>query len=104
MGSLGRVEVIYCNLADLIGRFPEMPVYGTLLEGKQIYSESLSEGGFIVMGNEGKGISDEIRELITLPLNIPPASLEHGESLNVAIATAVTLSQFRARSFNGSAR
>ncbi len=104
MGSLGRVEVIYCNLADLIGRFPEMPVYGTLLEGKPIYSESFSEGGFIVMGNEGKGISDEIRELITLPLNIPPASLEHGESLNVAIATAVTLSQFRARSFNGSAR
>lgn len=104
MGSLGRVEVIYCDLAALIRRFPEMPVYGTLLEGRPIYGEPLSDGGFIVMGNEGNGISDEIRDLITVPINIPPAGREHGESLNVAIATAVTLSQFRARLFSGSVR
>lgn len=97
MGSLGHVKVIYCDLEEVIAANPGMPVYGTLLEGENIYQAPLSQGGFIVMGNEGKGISDQVKALLTRPLNIPPASSDHGESLNVAIATAVALSQFRCR-------
>ena len=97
MGSLGHVRVVYADLARVIGENPAMPVYGTLLEGENIFHADLSVGGLIIMGNEGNGISAPIRQLITRPLNIPPATPDHGESLNVAIATAITLSQFRAR-------
>lgn len=98
MGSLGHVGIVYCDLELLIGDNPEMPVYGTLLDGRDIYKAPLGERGFIVMGNEGKGISEKIRKLISHPLLIPPYDAEnHAESLNVAIATAVTLSQFRSR-------
>lgn len=98
MGSLGKVEVIYCNLVNLLEGCRELPVYGTLLNGENIYEAELSEHGIIVMGNEGNGISDRIRDFITSPLLIPPYSAtNHSESLNVAIATAVTLSQFRCR-------
>ena len=77
---------------------PEIPVYGTLLNGDNIYEASLSASGFIIMGNEGKGISAPIRNMVTSPLLIPPYdSGNHSESLNVAVATAVVLSQFRGR-------
>lgn len=98
MGSLGRVEIIYCDLAELVEKNPDMPVYGTLLDGENIYKATLGEHGFIIMGNEGKGISESLRKRITSPLLIPPYDYSnHSESLNVAIATAVTLSQFRSR-------
>lgn len=99
MGSLKRVRVLYANLESVISSNPEMPVYGMLLEGKNIYETKLdSSHGFIVMGNEGNGISDEVRKKITQPLLIPPYNPDsHPESLNVAIATAITLSLFRAR-------
>lgn len=96
MGSLGKVDIVYCELYDLLKDNPEMPVFGTLLDGKNIYEAPLTEHGFIIMGNEGKGITEPIRKLITSPLLIPPYdSKNHSESLNVAIATAVVLSQFR---------
>ncbi len=98
MGSMGRVEVVYCDLAELLDSTSGMPVYGTLLDGDSIYTASLGSSGFIIMGNEGKGISAPLRERITNPLLIPPYDpSNHSESLNVAIATAVTLSQFRSR-------
>lgn len=98
MGSLGRVEVEYGDLAELIAAAPELPVFGTLLNGENIYKAELANEGFIVMGNEGTGISEPLRPLVTSPLLIPPFNPNnHSESLNVAIATAVTLSQFRAR-------
>ena len=97
MGSIARVRVVYCDLERLFKNNPVMPVYGTLLEGMDIYRAELGDKGFIVMGNEGKGISPELRKSITNPLFIPPANADHGESLNVAIAAAVTLSQFAAR-------
>lgn len=100
MGSLGRVEVVYCDLAKLIAENPDMPVYGTLLDGENIYKATLSGHGFIVMGNEGKGISEGIRDLITNPLLIPPYySDNHAESLNVAAATSAVLALFRARRY-----
>lgn len=95
MGSLGRVQVNYCDLNKLCDEHPEMPVYGLLLDGKDIFKAKLDTSGFIVMGNEGNGISPEMRKRVTSPLLIPPATSDHGESLNVAIATAITLAQFR---------
>lgn len=94
MGSLGAVQVHYCNLADIVKDHPTMPVYGTLLEGENIFRSTLSDHGFIVMGNEGTGISEQMRGMLTQGLHIPPATDNHGESLNVAIATAVVLAQF----------
>lgn len=95
MGSISKVNIYYCDLKDLISKNPDMPVYGLLLEGRDIFKEELEARGFIVMGNEGKGISDDIRKMITSPLTIPPTSSEHGESLNVAVATAITVALFR---------
>lgn len=96
MGSLKRVKVYYTSLQDVLRQYPDMPVYGTLLNGENIFNAGLSDSGFIIMGNEGNGISEEIRKFVTHPLLIPPYRKDsHGESLNVAIATAITLSTFR---------
>lgn len=97
MGSLGHLPVGYVNLEEVIDSNPGMPVYGLLLEGKDIYRAPLRREGFIVMGNEGKGISEAIRRKVTHPLTIPPYSQDHGESLNVGAATAATLAIFRCR-------
>lgn len=95
MGSIGHVEVTYCDLTDLFRANPEMPVYGTLFDGEDIFAASLGDSGFIVMGNEGKGLSAEIRRMVTHALLIPPYSADHSESLNVSVATAIVVAQFR---------
>ncbi len=97
MGSLARVRVHYAdNLAQtLTNRDKSIPIYGTLLDGKNIYTEELQTPCIIVMGNEGNGISPEVRALVTSPVCIPPfREGNHAESLNVGIATAITLSEF----------
>ena len=98
MGSIARVNVIYTDLATLIDSLPDgTPVYGTLLDGKDIYEQSLSAHGLIIMGNEGNGISPEIRKKITHKLLIPNFNMNPNgaDSLNVAIATAITCSEFK---------
>lgn len=98
MGSVARVDVVYVDLAELIGSLPEgYPVYGTFLDGEDIYKKSLTSHGIIVMGNEGKGISPAIGELVNNRLLIPnfPKGRDTADSLNVAIATAITCSEFR---------
>lgn len=96
MGSIARVKIRYLNLKALIIENPEMPVYGTLLDGTDIYSSRLTDGGMIIFGNEGKGISPAVRNLIDRPLLIPPFNPErHAESLNVGAATSVVLAEFR---------
>lgn len=99
MGSIARVEVFYCDLRLLLSS-THTPVYGTLLDGEDIYRATLTRGGIIVMGNEGNGISDDIRPLVSQRLLIPGFSAQEddkAESLNVAIATAITCSEFRRR-------
>ena len=98
MGSLAHVTITYCDLVPLLSK-AGVPVYGTLLDGEDIYQQPLSENGIIVMGNEGNGISSEVRQLVTNKLLIPNfnQNSETAESLNVAIATAITLSEFRRR-------
>ncbi len=100
MGSIARVQVCRANLPELFSRRPDgTPVYGTLLDGSDIYAEKLARNGYIVMGNEGRGLSPEVRKCVTHRLLIPCFAAAHGaDSLNVAIATAVVCSEFRRRS------
>ena len=99
MGSLAHVHIIYTDLLQLFETLPnDFPVYGTLLDGEDIYQQPLSDYGIIVMGNEGNGISEAVRQRVTHRLLIP--NFHQGpsaESLNVAIATAITCSEFRRR-------
>ena len=99
MGSLSRVNIIYTSLPALLDRLPgDYPVYGTFLDGKNIYAEPLTPGGLIIMGNEGNGISDEVRQRVNRRLLIPDFHQgDTADSLNVAIATAITCSEFRRR-------
>ena len=97
MGSLARVNVSYTPLLPFLTSLPaDMPIYGTLLDGSDIYASELSSRGIIIMGNEGNGISSEVRALVSKPLLIP--NFRQGgdcaESLNVAVATAITCAEF----------
>ncbi len=96
MGSVFRVAAVYCDLPDICKRFRalDMPVYGTFMEGEDIYTQHLASEGLVIMGNESNGISAEVASCVSTRLNIP--SFGGGaESLNVAVAAAVVLSEFR---------
>ncbi len=99
MGAIFRRKVIYCDLPRVAERFAAegMPVYGTFLDGRDIYSETLSPEGLIVMGSESNGIGEDMASKVTSRLYIPPYPRDAAgsESLNVAIATAVTCALFR---------
>ncbi|MBP5382560.1 MAG: RNA methyltransferase [Bacteroidales bacterium] len=100
MGSIFRVKTVYCDLAEICRRFriADMPVYGTFLDGALLYGTSLCDEGLIVMGNEANGISSEVRSECSSRLFIPSFAKGKGpESLNVAAATAIILSEFRRR-------
>lgn len=102
MGALARVRVHYVDLPKELTllRQTGLPIYGTLLEGENMYEPYAipdKQRGVIIMGNEGNGISESIRKLITHPLLIPsyPINASTSESLNVSIATAIVLAEFR---------
>lgn len=97
MGSVAQVSVNYCDLKRFIEKIsPEVPVYGTCLDGENIYNQKLSSKGIIVMGNEGKGVSTAIKRLFTHKLLIPNYHPQSAiDSLNVAIATAITCAEFK---------
>ena len=100
MGSIARVQVNYTNLCQLVDQLPkDTPVYGTVLDGDDLYNTSLTPNGLIVMGNEGKGITSEMASRLTHRLLIPPypAGRATADSLNVAIATAICCAEFRRR-------
>ena len=102
MGALARVKLHYCNLPSLIASLGDVPVYGTFLDGKNIYGEDLGTYGLIVMGNEGKGVSQEVADMVNKRLYIPnyPPQRETSESLNVAMATGIVCAEFRRRDAN----
>jgi len=100
MGALARVRVHVVDLSGFLNACqPKMPVYGTFMNGENIYSKPLSSTGIIVMGNEGNGISPEIEKLVSERLLIPnfPAGQATSESLNVGVATALVCAEFRRR-------
>ena len=102
MGALARVRVHYVDLPNALAELKDkhVAIYGTLLEGRNMYAEGAipnKSEGVIIMGNEGNGISEEVRGLVSHPLLIPsyPAGEATSESLNVGIATAIVLAEFR---------
>lgn len=97
MGSISRVKVHYTDLIELFKvQNLKLKVFGALLEGENIYAKKLPSEGFIVIGNESKGISETLLPYITDKISIPSFSSET-ESLNAAIATAIICSEFRRR-------
>jgi hypothetical protein len=104
MGAIFRVNVFYLDLVEFIPRFvdQDFPCYGAFLEGENIYRTNLRTKGFIVMGNEGNGISPEIERFVTRKITIP--SFAHSpystESLNVGVATGIILSEFKRIEYN----
>lgn len=101
MGAIARVRVHYTDLRHFLAEAKnhDIPVYGTFLDGQNIYDRTLTRNGIIVMGNEGKGIGADIASLVTDRLFIPsyPQDRPTTESLNVAMATAITCAEFRRR-------
>ena len=113
MGALARVHIQYVNLPELLRDNETLwkmlpasekrpPIYGTLLDGRNLYEKGAipsKQSGIIIMGNEGNGISPEVRKYITHPLYIPSVPNKEAseviESLNVSIATAIILAEFR---------
>jgi len=98
MGSIARVNVSYLNLEQYI-KETKLPVFGTFMDGKNIYKTDLPSEGIIVMGNEANGISAAIENLAQNRLSIPRfGDLQQTESLNVATATSIILSEFKRNS------
>ncbi|MCD4684183.1 MAG: RNA methyltransferase [Bacteroidales bacterium] len=102
MGSLFRVSVYYTNLKNYLEKLPPgQNIYGTLLDGENIYQASLTNKGFILIGNESRGISKDLITFITHKLTIPNYSykpLDTAESLNASVATAIVCAEFRRQS------
>ncbi len=95
MGSIGRVNVNYVDLNAFISQ-TQLPVYGTFMDGVNIYKTTLPQEVIIIMGNEANGISEELEKLIENRISIPRfGDIQKTESLNVATATAIFLSEFR---------
>lgn len=95
MGSIARVNVNYVDLENFVSQ-AKLPVFGTFMDGNNIYKTNLPQEGIIIMGNEANGISPELEKLIKNRLTIPRfGTLQKTESLNVATATAIILSEFR---------
>jgi TrmH family RNA methyltransferase len=95
MGSIARVNISYLDLIDFIAT-SKLPVFGTFMDGENMYTTNLPQEGIIVMGNEANGISSDLEKIIKNRLTIPRfGTLQKTESLNVATATAIVLSEFR---------
>ena len=100
MGSIARVNVVYTDLQEYLSE-SQLPVYGTFMDGENIYKSDLPHEGIIIMGNEANGISPEIERLVNQRISIPRfGKLQQTESLNVATAASIVISEFR-RNFNG---
>lgn len=95
MGSLSRVDVIYCDLTEYL-QSTKRHIYGTFMDGKSVYDQKLQSDAILLMGNEANGIDDQLRSFISEEIGIPRfGAQQKTESLNVAMATAIFLSEFR---------
>jgi TrmH family RNA methyltransferase len=101
MGALARVQVHYLDLAALLkeAKDQKIPVYGTFMEGENLFKTELVQNALVVMGSEGKGISIELLHFLTKRISIPgyPAEKSVLESLNVAVSAAIVCAEFRRR-------
>jgi RNA methyltransferase, TrmH family len=94
MGSIARVSVQYVSLSEVL-KNAKMPIFGAFMDGKDVYENNLPKEAILVMGNEANGISQEISALISEKISIPQFGKTTTESLNVATATAILLSEFK---------
>lgn len=99
MGAIAYVNVFYTKLDDYLLKSAQQgsQLYGTFMDGRNIYTCELTKNGIIIMGNEGNGISNEIEKIVDQKLNIPPFNELNVESLNVSLATSIVCSEFRRR-------
>ena len=108
MGAILRVRVHYTELAACLSAAAAqgIPIYGTFLEGENIYGSELTPEGIVVMGNEGRGVTEAVARTVTRKLFIPPwpADRRGSESLNVAMATGIVCSEFRRRTHSEAKR
>ena len=93
MGSFLRVNLHYVNLENLFLEHPNIPRYAAVLKGKNANEVPFEEDAFIIIGNESKGISNEILNLQHIPVSIPKYG--HAESLNAAVATGILCSMIK---------
>ena len=96
MGSFTRINIFYTDLKPYLTA-TKLPVYGTFLEGENIYKQHFGESGIILMGNESKGISPDLEKLVNHKITIP--RFGNAESLNVAVATAIICDNVKRQSF-----
>lgn len=97
MGSMGHVQVYYGDIAALALNNRQLPLVGTFMKGEDVYTKRWRDGVMICMGNEGKGISPRLQEIVTERVTIPPHDIHnHSESLNVGVATSIMLALYRA--------
>lgn len=102
MGSFTRVQINYVELKDVFSKY-NGPVLGTFMDGKKIYQTSFPQNSILLMGNEANGISEELISYITNKITIPRfGKLQQTESLNVAMATGIILSEFASSQFKKS--
>ncbi len=103
MGAIAHVSVTYCDLPTALGRIEGTEVYGTFLDGENLYTSPLTAGGVIVIGNEGKGISPAVAAAVTRRITIPSYAAAgcQGESLNAAVAASIIVAEFRRRKTYG---
>jgi TrmH family RNA methyltransferase len=105
MGAICRVRIHYQSLVPFVREKMEkgIPIYGTLLEGNNLFNTELTEYGIIIFGNEGKGIKNELLPMITRKITIPSFHSGEGkpDSLNVSVAASIVVSEFRRRSLTG---
>jgi TrmH family RNA methyltransferase len=95
MGSLTRVEIVYIDLVDFL-KETKLPSFIADMDGENIYKSSLPKEAILIMGNEANGISDEVKKLVDSKISIPRfGNIQETESLNVATATAILLSEFK---------
>lgn len=100
MGSIARVHAVHCDLvATLRSLSPHVAICGMLLDGSDIYAERLPANAVIVVGSEGRGLSEHVKGLVARRLRIPsfPRGASTAESLNAAVAAAIACSEFRRR-------
>ena len=94
MGSLTRVNLVYTNLETYLSK-QKLPVYGAFMNGENVYRSRLPEEAILVLGNEANGISAAVSEKIQQKISIPQFGSSTTESLNVAIAGAILVSEFK---------
>jgi len=98
MGSIARISINYLDLTDFI-KNSNLPVFGAFMDGNNVYKTTLPQNAIIVLGNEANGISKTIENLILNRISIPQfGERQETESLNVAMATSIFLSEFKRNS------